>query len=448
MEKYNPMVILGKLFDNKKFLVGFSIVCALVFWLVIDISENPTREVTVSNIPVVVADCDDDNGNTLSVVSEYTDKVSVTVSGPGYIVGNVSRNDVSVTVSSYADVTKPGTYVLVLNATTSRNGCTVSKISPSYVQVVYDYEASADIPVEVDIGMLQPFIENDCEIYKSSLKNNSDGTEITSLNVSGPSEVLSSISKVIVRPTIETNSNPSVTHNYKPMLTFYDMMGNPVDSSQLVYNNDTYLRVVVYKTAEVKLVPSFTNMPQCFTGTQNGMPSYTVSIYNESSKANEKISSVNVKGPVDDVNELISSGLKLAPIDFTEVRPGKTSFNVSFVLADGVQVVDGIEEVTVSLDLGYLTTKTVYIQPSSIVYKNLAPGLTASTSYKKSVKIVICGKSAVLKKINAENISVWVDCSGISTATIETKSLKVDLPSDLEVWVNSCEPTGVSVTVK
>lgn len=448
MEKFNPMVFLGKLFDNKRFLIAFSIICALVFWLIIDIAENPTRDVILSDIPITVSDRDDDNGNTLSVIGEYNDKVTVTVSGPGYIVGNASSDDVTVSVSSYADVTKPGTYVLVLTATTSRSGCTVSKISPSYVQVVYDYDTSAEIPVEVDAGILQPYIESDCEIYKSSLKNNADGAEITALAVSGPSETLSSIAKVVVKPVLDGSNAAGLTQNYKTELTFYDMMDNPVDSSQLVYNTDTYLRVIVYKTAEVKLVPSFTNMPSYYASLPTGMPPHTVSIYNDMARSTEKVSSVSVKGPVDTVNELIASGLKLAPIDFAEVRPGKTSFNVSFVLADGVEIVDGVEEVTVSLDLGYITTKTIYVQPSSITYKNLKAGLTAGTSYKKSIAVVICGKSAVLKKINADNISVWADCADVSSAGTETKKLNVTLPSELEAWVNSCEPSEISVLVK
>ena len=448
MVKLNPATFLNKLFDNKKFRIAFSVVCAVIFWLVIDITENPTRDITLSDIPVTVTDQDDDNGNVLSVIGEYTDKVSVSVSGPGYIVSNVSKDDVSVSVASYADVTKPGTYVLTLTANISKSGCTISKISPSYIQVVYDYDTSSEIPVEIDISGLQQYVKTDCEIYKSNLKNYSDGSEIEKLSVSGPSEVINSIAKVIVTPVINSTDIIASTQNYGAELVFYDAMNRPVDSSQIVYNTDTYVRVIIYKTADVGLIPTFSNMPECFKSSESGMPPYTISFYNETVKSNEEVTHVRVKGPVDTVDELITSGLKLAPIDFLEVRPGNTSFNVSFMLADGVEVVDGTEEVTVSLNLGSLTTKTVYIQPAAIEFRNLGAGLTASSSYKKTIKVVICGQYSVLRNLDAGNISASVDCSGTNAASIETKTLNVVVNSDAEAWINSVEPSEISIAIK
>lgn len=449
--KFSPMKFLSKLFDNKKFLVAFSICLAIVFWLVIEITENPSRDIVLSGVPITLAEQTDDNENVLAPVGEYNKEVTVTVSGPGYLVGTVTKDDVTVTVSSYAEVTKPGSYVLNLTASTSKNGCTISKISPSYVQVTYDFDTSADIPVEIDTTEFQQYVNTDCEIYKSSLKNNSDGAEITALTVTGPSEKVGSIEKVVIKPdltTAEGGQVGSVTSNFKGNTVFYDAAGNEVDALGLTYNLDTYVRIVVYKTADVKLVPTFSNLPDYFKNGESGLPPYTLKVYDELQKKYETVTEVTVKGPIDTIDGLVVSGLQLSPIDFSKVTPNTKSFNVSFVLAEGVEVVDGTEEVTVTLDLGTLRTKTVTVQPSAIKFQGLPANLTASSSYKMGIKVVVCGKYAVIRNINANNISVVVDCTGITAATVETKPLKVSVSGGAEAWINSCDPAEVSVTIK
>lgn len=446
-ERFNPLAAIGRLFDNKKFLVVFSLLCAVIFWLVIDITENPLRDITIGDVPISISDQTDDNGNILSPVGEFSDTVTVTVNGPGYMVSKVTKDDINVSVLSYADVTKPGTYVLSFAATISKSGCSVAKISPSYIKIVYDYDTSSDIPVEIDTAEFQQYVDTDCEIYKSSLRSNSNGEEITALNVSGPSEVIGSIAKVVVKPVLPAADIESTTQNFSGSTVFYDAAGNPVDDSELIYNTDTYVRIVVYKTADAVLVPTFLNMPECFASSESGLPPYTLSVYDELKKNTEAISHVKVRGPVDAVNELAVSGLKLAAVDFSKVKAGSTSFNVSFLLPDNVEVVDGTEEVTVALGLGTLTSKTLTVQPSSIVFENLGEGLSASTSYKKGIKVVICGNYNVLRNITANDISLTVNCNGILTATIETKPLSASVLGGKQAWVNSVEPSEISIIV-
>ena len=246
MSRFNPLAAIGRLFDNKKFLVAFSLVCAVIFWLVIDITENPLRDITVGDVPITIADQTDDNGNVLSPIGSYTDAVTVTLNGPGYMVSKITKDDINVSVSSYADVTKPGTYVLSFVATTGKSGCNVTKISPSYIKVVYDYDTSSDIPVEIDTAEFQQYVDTDCEIYKSSLRSNSNGDDITALTVSGPSEVIGSIAKVVVKPILPASDIESTTQNFSGSTVFYDVVGNEVDDSQLVYNTDTYAYVCQY----------------------------------------------------------------------------------------------------------------------------------------------------------------------------------------------------------
>ncbi len=445
--KFKPVNYLKTLFDNKKFLIAFSLICAVIFWLVIDIAENPTREVNVSGISVAVANQTDDNGKELMTVGEYQNEVSVTVKGPGYIVSNVTADDISVSVVSYADVNQPGTYVLNLSASVDLNGCSVVKITPSYIKVDYDYDTTADIPVEVDISGFRNYLDDNKEIYKSTLKNNADGSDITFLNVTGPSEVIGSISKVVATPVLPSEVEAK-TQNFSATLVFYDTVGNPVDTSMLVYNTDYYVRVVVYKVAEVTLVPTFTNLPQCYSA-PNSLPKINLYRYNETAKSTQKLETVTVRGPIDAIDGLVSTGLPLAPIDFMMVTRGNTDFNVSFALTDGVEVVDGTEEVKVSIELNNLRTATFTISPSKINFTGLN-GLTASSALtNKSISVTVCYDRNKHTKVSADSFVLTVDCSDVTAAASVTKTISLTTTSsDIYAWANVIDPNETIVIIK
>ena len=448
--KFRPLTFIKNLFDNKKFLVVFSLVCAVIFWLVIDISENPTREITVSDIPLVIADQTDDNGGTLKVVSEYNGNVSVTVSGPGYIVSTVDKEDVRVAVVSYADVNSPGTYVLNLTAELETSGCTVVKISPSYIKVDYDYDTAAQIPVEVDTSAFLKLLPQDREIFKGVLKNKSDGADITNLAVNGPSEVINSIVKVKVTPDIPTDTSPE-TQNFNGTLKFYDASDKEVDGSQLEYNQDTFVRVIVYKVADVALKPTFKNLPLCYSSTENGLPPLQIKRYNGNARVNHDMTHVKVRGPVEVIDRIIETGLELSPIDFMQVKPDNTSFNVSFVLADGVEVVDGTEEITVELKLGSLRTTTVEILPSLISFIGLPQGLEAdSTITNEAIKVTVCYDRNKTTAAKAKSgIQLTVDCSDITTPSSVTRTINATAKAkDVYVWAVSITPAGTTIVVK
>ena len=446
---FNLINLINRWFGNKKFLIAFSLVCAVIFWLVIDITENPTREITFNDVKVSISNQIDDGGNVLMALGETERDVSVTVSGPGYIVSNVKKSDIIVSVVSYSDVNRPGTYVLNLTASVDVSGCQISKISPSYIQVDYDYDTAADIPVEIDVSGVQQVVTADLEIYKSSLKSNADGLDIPYLHINGPSEVVASIEKVVAVPKLPTNVLAE-TQNYETELKFYDASGNLVDSSQLIFNSDIYVRVVVYKVADVGLKPTFENLPICYSTGSNGLPEYTLYRYSDKARANEKLTTVKVRGPIDTVDGLLSSGLSLSAIDFMKVTSKNTSFNVSFVLPEGVEVIDGTEEVTVALKFGRLATANIELEPSNIQFIGLPQGMNAnSVITNKSIKVKVCYDRSKTSKVTAKDFNLTVDLTGITTASTVTKTIKVTAASaSCYAWAISVNPAETNIEIK
>ena len=50
--------------------------------------------------------------------------------------------------------------------------------------------------------------------------------------------------------------------------------------------------------------------------------------------------------------------------------------------------------------------------------------------------------------VDANDITLVVDCSGITAETVETKKLDVVFDKGIDAWVNSIDPNEVSVTIE
>ncbi len=447
--KFKPLSTINRLFENKKFLIIFSVLCAVVFWLIIDISENPVKEVEISDIVVSISNQTDDEGKQLMVVGDAEHKVSVTVSGPRYIVSRVNRENVEVKVMSYEDVNLPGNYDLKLTASVDVSGCQIVKISPSSVRVDYDYNTEASVSVEVDVSGFDKLLLADREI-KGVLRSNADGNEISSINIKGPSEIVSIVSKAVVVPKLPENVTLE-TQNLKDFeFKFYDKDGKEIDSTGIEFNRDVNVRAVVYKVADVPLVPTFNNLPTCYSASQSGLPPYTLYAYSDKARSNIAITHVKVRGPIEAVDNLLVSGLKLQAIDFMQVKSGNTSFNVAFILDEGVEITDGTQEITVALNLGRLKTTVLEVEPSQIKFTGLPSGLTAgSTITNNNIKVTVCYDSNETSRVRAKDIVLTVDLSGITTPSSVKKTITMTTSdSSVFAWATAIEPVDTVVEIK
>lgn len=107
---------------NKKVIIPLSVFLAFVLWLVIVTQENPMRERTFSDLTLNVnlenTFAAENNMNIVGDISSQ--KFSVVVRGPSYVVSSLKSEDLSVYISA-ATVNAPGQYKLDVLATRSSN---------------------------------------------------------------------------------------------------------------------------------------------------------------------------------------------------------------------------------------------------------------------------------------------------------------------------------------
>lgn len=379
---------LNRLFANRKFTIPLSIILAVVFWMVITLSENPQREVTISGLPVTIA-----TANTvveklgLDVVGKLDTSVSVVVSGPTYIVSTLSASDLYVTANLSA-VNAAGTYEIPLTANKvgTITGYDVLSVVPGKISLTFDYINEEEFPVEA-VANGASAVEG--LIADTPVVTNSEDSTIT---VHGPRSYIERIAAI--RAVADVNEILSKTKSYDAKIVAVDSDGNVMDDSLFTFSSTTVkISVPIYKQKTVKVLPTFINAPAGFAETPI---SYTLSE-----------AEVDVMGAPETIDEL--NEIRLAPINFYEISNTKNSFDVALSLPNGVRLMDNIEAITVKINVSDYMLRVFDITDCRAV--NVEGNLSAGKIPQiRNVKIF--GPKAVMRKLKPTDLYAEVDLTG------------------------------------
>lgn len=392
---------------NKKFLYAVSLVLAVVFWLVITITQNPIRSMNISSVPVTIK-----TENTvvselgLGIVGEYADEVTVKVSGPSYIVSGLKSDDVLVT-ASLADVNGAGTYKLALTASRIGNtsGYTIDSIKPAEITVAFDKFDSKTFDL---IAVANGAVAKEGLVAEAPVITDS---EQASVILSGPQSEMEKIAEV--RAVADVNKTLKETTSYQSRLVLVDKNGNELSLKNITYPEEIInITVPISKKKEVKVVPSFINIPSGYKG---AIP------FSLSTKT------VTVIGPPEKIDEL--KQVTTEDIDFANIDKSKKSFDVPLVLINGVKTTENIEFVTVKVDFGKIGKKTFVV--NKLKTENLQKGLSASIT--SPVEVTVCGDKDQLKKLSKNRINLVIDASS-SPAGEYTFDAKIYIEKAKKVW--------------
>lgn len=411
---------LNGLLYNKKITIPLSILLALFFWVVITITQNPTRDISISNVPVTINTQDTVISELgLGIVGEYDDEVTVKVSGPSYIVSALKPNDIMVT-ASLADVKAAGDYTLEL--TVSRTGTTsgysIISVKPSKINVSFDAFDTKSFDI---IAVANGAAAVEGLVAESAIITDSEQSAII---VTGPHGEMEKIAEV--RAVADVNKTLKETKSFNADLKFFDINGNELDVSNLEYTNQQIkITVPISKKKALKVIPEFVNIPSYYK--KKGVPT----VLSEST--------INVIGPPEIIDKMES--VSLESIDFANITNGKKSFDVPLNLPNGVKSVENLEYITVKINLGKTDKKTVIVK--NITAQNLGDGLKANL--ESEVQVTLCGDQAELKKFNSKNAYIVVDATDKPKGEY-TLDAKIVVKNTSKIW--AIEKYQATVTIK
>ncbi len=430
-----------KIFENKKFTITVSLLLSFIIWMSAMIRRNPVRDQTFTDISATVS-----IENTmvsemgLGIVSDISSqKFAVTVSGPNYIVSSLKPEDLLLT-ASVTEVNGAGTYSLevVGMQNSSKTGYTFSSITPSRMDVTFDYIETREftvVPKLIGVSAVSGLIADNPTVSKP---------EESTISIKGPRAVLDQINSVVASAEVDEvlgatksyaadilllDKNGKIIYKYASNGKIYDSDENALEGTSLTLSfTTTTVTQPIVKKASVDVQAAFINRPQ--------------NMKNEDIKYSVDHKKVTVIGTPEVIDNLTS--INLSPIDLRTVTASSNTFEVSAILPDGVKLFDNIEFFTVKVNTDGYIEKTFTV--SEFKFSNVANGLAAKTNGNiRNVKIF--GKASVVNKLKDSDLYAVLDVADKSAGqhTVEA-IIKSDKQSDF--WQIDSYSAAVTLTQK
>ena len=402
---------LGGLFYNNRFVLPFAIIASLVLWMSVNITQNASRERTISDITVNITTEHTAVGALgLDVVSGgMGEKVNVKVSGSSYVISSLSSSDILVS-ASLSEVTAPGTYEVPLTAVKNSakiGDYTILSITPSTLEVTFDHIDTKKLPVQ---AVAEGASAADGLIAESAVVTDTANAEV---EIKGPRTEMNKL--VSVQAVAQVNKRMSATESFDAKLVLLDENGEALDPTPFTLSfTELKITVPISKSKEVPLRASFTNAPTAYKTSPIG---YDLSV-----------GSIRVLGQPEIIDSL--EYIELSPIDFDNISASSTQFSCTPKLPGGIKSLDNLDSVTVTINIGAIAERTFDV--SNFVPVNIAANLQAGVSQTlRNVKLA--GPEAVINAIDGAAVYAEVDMSG-KPAGEHTVAVRIKVSGYDMVW--------------
>lgn len=138
-----PHIPIGTFFNNDKFVLVFSVFCALLLWLFMSFNDTEKNPRAITEVPIAIKLSDSAQQAGLKVFSPTDAKAKVWIKGNSLTVNQVSNEDLQVVAQQASSVTASGNYVFDLSVNsikklTNLTDYTVISVEPSSVNVYVD----------------------------------------------------------------------------------------------------------------------------------------------------------------------------------------------------------------------------------------------------------------------------------------------------------------------
>ncbi len=410
-EKKMKKFSIERLFNNSLFVKIFSIIIAVIVWGGITAVTNPSQEKRIENVPVDIPLSDYAAGKLgLEAVSGADQKVTVTVDGKRYKVGNLTASDITVT-ADISDIKSAGTYKLKLTATqkNSDGNYSVASVSPSKIKVRFDYVVSAEVPLEAEAANVTA---------KDNYVKESAYASVETIEITGAQTDVEKVKRAVLVTDKKASLSETMVID-DPTLLLYDSDGNEVSQEAIIYSPQ-YLQITVpiLKQNTINLTFGYKNVPDDFPIDEL---KYTMSQSTLKVMASSEA--------VDNVKDL-----NIGYIDLRTVDIG-SSFVLDIGLPSGFVNLENTNKVTVKFEKADLVSKTFNVSNFNVVNAPDGYDISVVTSKIENVKIV--GKKSIVNSLKAKDIIASIDLESSTTINQSgdtTVVVQITVPNKGLVW--------------
>lgn len=428
-----------RLLHNNRLMLILSLVAAVGIWAAVSYGPANVKERTLK----VSVDLDltgtyaDSIG--LCILDDTTYDITVKVEGRWSVISALSSNDIRVR-ADYSELKKSGNQPVNLSATYNSEitDYDIVSVYPSTVNVNCDYwEKELSFKVTADLSRVsvtdtERYQLGDAVIDPTLLP---EGT----LKLEGPRSVTSRIHSVVAR--VEENQKLSDVAVLPARLVALDKKGKEVniDSCKLISPTVTAVNVTVpvWVSRTVDFTYQVAHLPGLFDSAEEA-----VSISPQS---------VVIVGPEEELDGVVSSIADLGTFDFDNLLPENAKTVIPLNIPASCTVLDNVSEVTATLDIGSLYTRSLDLallpESPNVVFKNLPKGLEALPAQQTLADILFVGKNYVLRSIDPEDLVVTVDMKDATVGTGRYEA-RITVKDKNTVWTYYGEDAhGISLYV-
>ena len=378
----------SRLFNNNYFVMILSVFCAFVCWVVVSSSAS-SEEITriIADVPVDYSLPSSISGDLgLQVINTSTSQttVNVTITGKKYIVGQITKDDLSASVR-LSDVTGTGTYRAEVRAQAigKLTNFTIYSVDPGYISVRLDRTISKEYSLGIKTNTYQA--EEGYTLLQPRLSSLKDTIKIT-----GPTTDLDEIAKVVAI----TDEIPSVvreTGNYQAKVVLYNANDQVINNPALELEfTEAEVTIVAMQLKTLPVEVTLANAPQ-------GAESISIRL---------SPSSVQVSGASDVFSTL--SSLNVGTIDFSKVNIDHTEFifDLGAALPSGCSLEDDVTEVKATVNLSGMRTREFDV--TNIALADSSHTNAGVRVLTKTIHLTITGPAEQIEGITANDISVAI----------------------------------------
>ena len=391
-----------------------AVVCAVIIWFALSITQYPTISKTINNVHVTfptdgtVAAEKGLSALNLNDIKDLT--VDVEIKGMNYEIGGYTADDLIASVN-LDNVTKEGTYILDIDvkSTHSTDRCTVVSVNPPSVSVNFDRITEKTVALSTEAPLISA-------VEGYTLK----GTAVSpaEVTVQGAAKDLENLSKAVVQVAKSEKINKDTTIATDKII-FYDADDNVLESSKFTIkeNSNFNVKFIVFKKKTANLKVEISNCPKDFD--VSSLP-LKMSV--------DKISVISPNLDSEDTETITVSTIPLSTINFDKI------FEFKIPIMSGEINQTGTDSVSVSVDKSGYASKTFTITSDRISIKNAPMGRNTSIETQKLSNVVICGPESVVSKLSDSDIYAEVDLSDVIDTGSYSREALVYAKGHNNVW--------------
>lgn len=410
---------IGTVLNNNNYALIFSVIVAIILWLIVAMNFSDQQIATFGEIPVQI-DTTMTQKLDLQMFGQTEFKVTVNVSGKRYEVSPAAlSNEDFVVTASTVNVSSAGKYSLPITVRPKEGVRNVEIVSysPETVDVYFDYNLTENYPVEVQLNSKDNLI---------AAKGFIDGEPILStaeVTVSGAAAEVQKIARVVAK--INITSPLTKTEKFSNVdLSILNQNGGIVRSAYVSVADgiqNVTVTVPIFKVMDFKPTVRFKNSPSFF-------------LEHPISYSCQPFGTVNAAVST----ELLSSAesLSLGTIDFSKINAGSNSFTFRTEDIANIRVLDDIDEFRVDFTLEGFQSKTMEVPRSNITINGLPRGRTVTPTGEDTFEITVIGSAKELELIKPDSIHITADASSVQpNATTAKLPLSFTIDGVVSSWI-------------